>query len=685
MLKNTCIPGILADGALLKALYGLLGRRAELQLLFQTDVDGFNPAVFHQKCNTKGPTVTVIRLADQTVCGGYTPFQWGQNNGQFSNELGTFLFRLKYRNQQPAAYKATPNNNFVYDDGSYGPTFGGGNSHDLIAFNCNTANGYHSPSCYTYPQDPQTGGSHPLTGGHRELAAPGAYTVHVYQVLPTNLKAGGSRRGGSKYTPSTLPRPWIYPGTPQLDADALSSLRDKLQASVAKQPSPPNILIFGPVGTGKSSFIRSLMQVVEDDVDAGGNVSTGSGEGSVTKCLKVYPLTSSTGAPVCALWDTAGIEVGSKSKLYQDGAMAKLLAGCFPRNTELADDKGSPTRLDDRTPGFRPDPTEDQRVHGVVMCIAATDISEDEATKAIQDFTHVVRDRDIPHILVITKADEYDPDLLAGGVCDDDDDDDGGVKIPPDMKIPLDMRHVYCSTAIKELLEAAVSTGFSRDDMVPLANKTEQDMEGIGVPKACLLLRALHKIVTKAERFRRQEAAFGAFKANSPKAVVVGAPVMAKAEASGAFPAASIAAFVAAPAASSALPVPPPPTVHSKLGELARQNQEIQDAITRMGAEAFVQVERDDPSSSYQELSATQPGGARSTRTVPKATMSEAINMISSYLGTVRLDPPSVDMKAAIKAAQEALGDTTEGPFSIQVQALVTTLGLDVPGWQDKC
>ena len=429
------------------------------------------------------------------------------------------------------------------------------------------------------------------------------------------------------------------------------------------------------------------MQVVEDDVDAGGNVSTGSGEGSVTKCLKVYPLTSSTGAPVCALWDTAGIEVGSKSKLYQDGAMAKLLAGCFPRNTELADGKGSPMRLDDRTPGYRPDPTEDQRVHGVIMCIAATDVSEDAATKAIQDFTHVVRDRDIPHILVITKADEYDPDLLAGGVCDDDDDDDGGVKIPPDMKIPLDMRHVYCSTAIKELLEAAVSTGFSRDDMVPLANKTEQDMEGIGVPKACLLLRALHKIVTKAERFRRQEAAFGAFKANSPKAVVVGAPVMAKAEASGAFPAASIAAFVAAPAASSALPVPPPPTVHSngfKLGELARQNQEIQDAITRMGAEAFVQVERDDPSSSYQELPATQPGGARSTRTVPMATLSEAVNMISSCLGTVRLDPPSVDMKAAIKAAQEALGDTTEGPFSIQVQALVTTLGLDVPGWQDK-
>ena len=235
MPKNASVPGILADGALLEALYGLLGRRAELQLLFQTDVDGFNAAVFHQKCNTKGPTVTVIRLADQTVCGGYTPYQWGTRDGQYNNEPGTFLFRLKYRNQQPAAYMATPTSYSVHDKGSYGPTFG--NGHDLMAFNGNAANGTHDPSSYTYPPDPQTGGSHPLTGGHPQLAGPGAYTVHVYQVLPTNLKAGGSRRGGSKYTPSTLPRPWIYPGTPQLDAAALSSLRDKLQVCGTRQPA----------------------------------------------------------------------------------------------------------------------------------------------------------------------------------------------------------------------------------------------------------------------------------------------------------------------------------------------------------------------------------------------------------------------------------------------------------------
>ena len=219
-------PGIFNDNALLEAFYSLLGRRAQLQILYQTDIDGFNATTFHQKCNNKGPTVTVVRLADQTVCGGYTTKVWGTSEGSYTNDVGTFLFRLKFRNQPAAAYKATPSSNFVYSKSNYGPTFGGG--HDLMAFNSTSANGTHLPDSYTYPNDPQTGGSYPLTGGHSKLSAPGPYTVHVYQVLPTDLP-GGPRRGGAKYTPSTLPDSWISSGIPQLDADALSSLRDRLQ------------------------------------------------------------------------------------------------------------------------------------------------------------------------------------------------------------------------------------------------------------------------------------------------------------------------------------------------------------------------------------------------------------------------------------------------------------------------
>ena len=338
--------------------------------------------------------------------------------------------------------------------------------------------------------------------------------------------------------------------------------------------------------------------MVENNPDAGGNVPVGSGEGTVTKKLNAYSLESSDSVKVCTLWDTAGIEVGSSS-LYKDGAMALLLKGHFPKKTDLT------AKLDDRTPGYRQNPTEEERIHGVIMCIAASDVSDDSYTKAIKDFTHIVRDRDIPHILVITKADEYDPDLLDGGVCQDDDDDDDG------EKVPLDMRHVYRSIAIRELMDKATETGFSKDDMAPLANKTEQDMEGIAAPKACLLMRALVKITTKAGAYRRQ---------------------------------------VAVDATDLPAP-PPPPASQAPPSDIA----------------SFVNVTR-----ANSVASSSRPGGRK--------TMTEALIMICTELGVSK--PPDVDLKSALKEAQEALGEDPVGNLQAQVQALVNLLGLDVPGWE---
>jgi len=118
--------------------------------------------------------------------------------------------------------------------------------------------------------------------------------------------------------------------------------------------------------------------------------------------------------------------------------------------------------------------------------------------RGIAEFTSIVRDRNIPHLLVLTKADEHDPNLLDGGVCGDD----------LQLRVPLDMRHIYRSNAIRKLLEKAdKTTGFSQVDMAPLANKTKQDVGGIGVPKACLLLGALRKIIRKTEEYRKRTAA----------------------------------------------------------------------------------------------------------------------------------------------------------------------------------
>jgi hypothetical protein len=204
-------------------------------------------------------------------------------------------------------------------------------------------------------------------------------------------------------------------------------------------------------------------------------------------------------AVIANLWDTAGIEVSASSKLYKEGDLMRLLQGHFVVGTDLM------ARLDDRAKGYRLNPTEDQKIHAVIMCIASTDISDDDKTKAISSFNSIVRERGIPSVLVISKIDSYDPDLLDGGVCDPDDDDDDDAK-PGE---PLDMRQLYRSLPVKELLmEAEKKTGFALVDMAPIANRTMQDLSAIGVPKACHLAEMLLKTLNRAGRFRRQEAKF---------------------------------------------------------------------------------------------------------------------------------------------------------------------------------
>ena len=376
--------------------------------------------------------------------------------------------------------------------------------------------------------------------------------------------------------------------------------------------SPPNILIFGPVGAGKSSFIRALLEVVACDSEAGGFVTTGKGEGSVTKTLNAYAVRTSQGAHVCTLWDAAGIEGGKSSTLYKDGVMAQLLKGHFPEGTALTG------KLDDRTAGYRPTPTEGQRIHGVVMCIAAADVSDDSSAGAIAEFNSIVRDRNIPHLLVITKADEHDPDLLDGGVCGDDQRGDDDVA-PIQPKVPLDMRHIYRSDAIRKLLEKAdTTTGFSQVDMAPLANKTKQDVGGIGVPKACLLLGALRKIIRKTEEYR-QRTADGVMDSVPPP------------------------------------PPPPPPPAPPRPAP---------------------------PSEASFVLVTPSPSVAPSTSAGDRKTITEALIMICQEIHVPH--PPDVDLKSALKGAQEYLGQQPDGNMQAQVMALVSELGINVPGWTDS-
>jgi len=113
-----------------------IGGKKKFTLLFKASTDGCTSTAFHNKCNNKGPTVTILYNTNNSVYGGYTSVNW-RSCGNYVQDAKAFLFRL-YQNGVWKPVQMTVQNatNAIYDNASYGPTFGG---HDLHTFT-NTVN-----------------------------------------------------------------------------------------------------------------------------------------------------------------------------------------------------------------------------------------------------------------------------------------------------------------------------------------------------------------------------------------------------------------------------------------------------------------------------------------------------------------------------------------------------------------
>jgi hypothetical protein len=68
--------------------------KRNVQLLYRSSRDGKDADAFHQLCDNKGPTVTVIRDSNGNVFGGYTSKSWN-SNGKHVEDPAAFVFTLK--------------------------------------------------------------------------------------------------------------------------------------------------------------------------------------------------------------------------------------------------------------------------------------------------------------------------------------------------------------------------------------------------------------------------------------------------------------------------------------------------------------------------------------------------------------------------------------------------------------
>jgi len=113
--------------AKLNEFYGDLNQR--WKLLYKASRDGFSASTFHQLCDDKGGTMTIIKSRGGWLFGGFTAQSWksSTSNYEFKNDPQAFIFTLTNPHNIPST-------KFIIKDQKraicafrlWGPRFGGG-------------------------------------------------------------------------------------------------------------------------------------------------------------------------------------------------------------------------------------------------------------------------------------------------------------------------------------------------------------------------------------------------------------------------------------------------------------------------------------------------------------------------------------------------------------------------------
>lgn len=101
-----------------------IGQKCHFELLYKITRDGCCPKKFHQLCDGKGPTVTILYNTDNTTYGGFLSQSW-ESSGGCIKDPRAFLFTLSYNGvRKPRRFQVTKPNQAAYAHNNLGPTFG---------------------------------------------------------------------------------------------------------------------------------------------------------------------------------------------------------------------------------------------------------------------------------------------------------------------------------------------------------------------------------------------------------------------------------------------------------------------------------------------------------------------------------------------------------------------------------
>uniref|UniRef100_A0A3Q2ZA27 Interferon-induced protein 44-like n=1 Tax=Kryptolebias marmoratus TaxID=37003 RepID=A0A3Q2ZA27_KRYMA len=163
------------------------------------------------------------------------------------------------------------------------------------------------------------------------------------------------------------------------------------------------ILLLGPIGAGKSSFINSVESVVKGRICGRSLTDAASAGSSYTKKYKTYQINKGSQSHCSFVFsDTMGLETGTGGVHVEDIKLA--LKGHVEEGYQFNPDRQL-TEGDDSYNSF---PSLSDKVHVLVYVVSANSINimPDDMFNKMRDVRLAASEMEIPQLAILTRVDE---------------------------------------------------------------------------------------------------------------------------------------------------------------------------------------------------------------------------------------------------------------------------------------
>ncbi|XP_076099527.1 interferon-induced protein 44-like [Mytilus galloprovincialis] len=428
-----------------------IGGRKKFTLLYKASRDGCTETAFHNTCNNKGPTVTVLCNTDNFVYGGYTSVSW-KSCGNYQNDGSAFLFRLYHNGKwKPVRMPVMNAQHAIYDHSSNGPVFG---ASDLNTFS-STIN--FDGTCFPLNGSASFGKSYTMNGENYNSIANGHLRVKDIEVYVVEDLAGD--------TP--LDEPWRK--TAKWNPKLLNELKERVEKyKPLKDLKVPQarILLVGQVGAGKSSFFNTINSIFRGYITS--QACSGNAEHSLTTMYRMYQIRNGpSGTPMdFRLHDTRGLEADQGIDSHE---MNYLLDGNLPDRHQF----NPSVPISGDTPGFVVSPSLSDKIHCVIFVLdgSIVDVIPEKVIERMKNLQLRMNQRGIPQVVLLTKIDK---------VCE---------------ATAEDISQVFYSPVIQETVDRVSQImGLPRSHILPIKNyESEMELnENVNILALLTLQQVLH-------------------------------------------------------------------------------------------------------------------------------------------------------------------------------------------------